>query len=141
MKTKFDSILKLKKQALDKSEVEIIKNNQMIVAKTTELDLAMFEFNKFDIPQNGTYLDFQRFTEIKKALMYEIDCIRGEISGLKNISKRLEEYRKIANIEFEKIKYLQQNEIKKKFDVLKKSEIKHIDEVALMLFASDKERV
>ncbi|PAF49113.1 hypothetical protein BKH41_03220 [Helicobacter sp. 12S02232-10] len=141
MKTKFDSLLKLKKQALDKIEREIIKNNYLITAKYQELNTLMVELSEVCIPQVGNYWDFKRTGEIKKILIYQMDFIKEEISGLRNIAKKLQGFYRAASVEYEKIKYLQENEIKKILGHLKKSEIKNLDEVALMLFTSNKENI
>ncbi|PAF41936.1 flagellar export protein FliJ [Helicobacter sp. 11S02596-1] len=141
MKTKFDSLLKLKKQAVDKSEVEIIKNNNLIASKYEELSEFIRELDAVCVPESGSFWDFKRVSEIKKMLVYQMDLLQEEISGLKNIEKKLREFYRLACIEYEKIKYLQENEIKKMVQHFKRLEGKNLDEVAMMLFTSNKENV
>lgn len=141
MNTKFDPVLKIKKQDLDKCEADIIQNNQLIHSKNREVDVLLQELGEIDVPKSGGYWDFKNTQDIKKAFLGEIDRVRCEISTLKNIQKKLQESYRLAFVEYEKIKYLQDNEIKKTILKIKKNESKDLDEVGIMLFKSNKENV
>lgn len=141
MNTKFDPVLKIKKQDLDKCEADIIQNNQLIHSKNREVDVLLQELEEIDVPKSGGYWDFKNTQDIKKAFLGEIDRVRYEISTLKNIQKKLQESYRLAFVEYEKIKYLQDNEIKKTILKIKKNESKDLDEVGIMLFKSNKENV
>lgn len=141
MNTKFDPVLKIKKQDLDKCEADMIQNNQLIASKNREIDSLLIELGEIDVPKSGSYWDFKNTQDVKKAFLGEIDKVRAEISMLKNIQKKLQESYRLAFIEYEKIKYLQDNEIKKMISQIKKNESKNLDEVGMMLFKSNKESV
>ncbi|PAF42634.1 flagellar export protein FliJ [Helicobacter sp. 11S03491-1] len=141
MNTKFDALLRVKKQDLDKKESDIIKNNIFIASKYHELNETIQDLANINIPQNGDYVKFKRVYEMKKLAMGQIDLIQAEISELKNTGKKLQEFYKIASIEYEKIKYLQENEIKKQLYSLKKIEEKNLDEAGVVLFGFHKENV
>lgn len=141
MNTKFDPVLKIKKQDLNKCEADIIQNNQLIHSKNREIDVLLQELGEIDVPKSGGYWDFKNTQDIKKAFLGEIDKVRYEISTLKNIQKKLQESYRLAFIEYEKIKYLQDNEIKKVISKIKKNESKDLDEVGIMLFKPNKENV
>lgn len=141
MKTKFDALLRIKKQDLDRCESQMIKNNNFIASRYQKLNSILQELSDVHMPQNGDFWDFKRVQEIKKCLVAEIDFIQDEISTLKNTSKSLQELYKQASIEHEKIKYLKENEVKKTLQTLKISESKEMDEVALMLFEGKKEKI
>ncbi|MDO7252655.1 flagellar export protein FliJ [Helicobacter cappadocius] len=141
MNTKFDSLLKIKQQQLDKCEIDIMQNNQLIDSKNRKIDILLQDLSEVNIPKNGGYWDFKNMQDIKKAFVNEIDKTKNEISRLKNIGKKLQESYKIAFVEYEKIKYLKDNEIKKMILKIKKNELKDLDEVGIMLFKSNKENV
>lgn len=141
MKTKFDALLKVKKQDLERCELQIIKNNNLIASKYQELDGILQELSDIEVPQSGSFSDFKMIQEIKKMLVTQIDSTQNEISALKNTAQSLQGTYKRASIEYEKIKYLKENEIKKKIQILKTSESKQMDEIALMLFEGKKEKI
>ncbi|PAF53059.1 hypothetical protein BKH42_07950 [Helicobacter sp. 13S00482-2] len=141
MNTKFDSLLKIKKQELDKCEADMIYNNHLIALKNKEIDILLQDLNQINVPKNGDYWDFKNTQEVKKAFVEEIDKQRNEISRLKDIGKQLQKSHRIAFIEYEKIKYLQDIETKKMISKIKKNESKNLDEVGIMLFKSNKENV
>lgn len=134
MKTKFDSLVKIKKQDLDKQEIEIAKCNNFISQKQAELCNIQADLLNLDVPKKGNYWDFRQMSESKKMFLIEIDEIQSEISNLKNHLKNLKDFYKVLSIEYEKIKYLQENEIKKQIQDLKRIENKNFDEIGTMLF-------
>lgn len=141
MKTKFDALLKVKKQDLERCELQIIKNNNLIASKYQELDGILQELGNVQVPQSGSFWDFKTTQEIKKTLVAQIDSTQNEISALKNTAQSLQVSYKQASIEYEKIKYLKESEMKKKIQILKTSESKQMDEIALMLFEGKKEKI
>ncbi|PAF47124.1 hypothetical protein BKH46_05285 [Helicobacter sp. 12S02634-8] len=139
MKTKFDSLAQLKKQDLNKSEIAIIANNNLLASKLQALDTLLRELGEISVPKSGDFWDFKQINELKKTLVYEMDLLRNEIASIKQKAKKLQESYKIASIAYEKIKYLQETAIKQALRHLKITEIKNLDEISMMLFAPHKE--
>jgi len=138
VKTKFDTIVKLKKSQLDKIDREISKiDSQLHIAKT-QLNSLIDERDKLEYPKSGNFFMISQFKMILNAKLLEIETKKEEIEFLKNQKKILLSNLKEANIEYEKMKYLQAEEIKMIIKNKKQQEIKELDEIALMLYKGEK---
>ncbi len=87
------------------------------------------------MPLSGSTLAFRELYDGKKALIQEIDELNLYLSSLKAQLRDKEEERKEVELEFEKIKYLQQKEIAQMLKNFKRKEQQELDEIAVMLFA------
>ena len=134
MKTKFDQIVKLKKLDVEKIERELLKQNQKIEKANQELTQFKIEFSKFEYPKTGNFALITQFKTMQTAFLREIKQKEEELVFLENQKILLQGQLKDKQLEYEKIKYLQGEEIKKMVKKLKKEEAKNIDEIALMLF-------
>ena len=134
MKTKFDQIVKLKKLDVEKIERELLKQNQKIEKANQELTQFKIEFSKFEYPKTGNFALITQFKTMQTAFLREIKQKEEELVFLENQKTLLQGQLKDKQLEYEKIKYLQGEEIKKMVKKLKKEEAKNIDEIALMLF-------
>ena len=134
MKTKFDQIVKLKKLDVEKIERELLKQNQKIEKANQELTQFKIEFSKFEYPKIGNFALITQFKTMQTAFLREIKQKEEELVFLENQKTLLQGQLKDKQLEYEKIKYLQGEEIKKMVKKLKKEEAKNIDEIALMLF-------
>ncbi len=124
---------------MQENELEIAKINSLIHKKLDESKECQEEMRAFLTPSSGSMQDFKMLAEYKQAFLFQIDCIHLEISKLKNERTKYEEAYRLASIEYEKIKYLQQNEQKKLLLALKRQEEKNIDEIASIRFNLKKE--
>jgi hypothetical protein len=134
VKTKFDQIVKLKKLDVEKIERELLKQNQKIEKANQELTQFKIEFSKFEYPKTGNFALITQFKTMQTAFLREIKQKEEELVFLENQKILLQGQLKDKQLEYEKIKYLQGEEIKKMVKKLKKEEAKNIDEIALMLF-------
>ena len=130
MKTQFNDLVKIKKQELQNQEIQIAAINSQIARKFDEISQCHEQIRAFLEPKNGTIQDFKILQEYRQAYLIQIDSIHLEISELKKQKRELQELYKIASIEYEKVKFLQQNELKKKIALLKQKEEKNLDEIA-----------
>lgn len=130
----YAKISKINKQRLDKIESEffIIKSDMRKIEKEIE-DIYSF-INSLEIPQEGTMREFCQYTQRKKVLntqkKRELDSL--EKKNLELLNKQ-QEYKK-AKLEYEKIKYLEEQEMNKKIEKLKRDEQKELDEISSQLF-------
>jgi flagellar biosynthesis chaperone FliJ len=138
VKTKFDSLVKLKKMEVDKLSREIIKQNSKIASANQELELLIKELEEIQYPKSGNFSIITQIKMMQNALLNQINLKKDEIKFLENQKKLLSAQLKDKEIEYEKMKYLQGEEIKKIVNKLKKEEAKKMDEIALMLFKGQK---
>lgn len=134
MKTKFTPLVKLNKQKADEVEQMLQKNAQEIVLKQEEIDALVREFASLQEPKSGFYQAFLTFVEHKNYYRTMIDEKAYELALLKQKRGELQELFKEKNIEFEKAKYLENLEIKKVLEKVKKQEAKDLDEISVMLY-------
>ena len=134
MKTKFTPLVKLNKQKADEVEQMLQKNAQEIVLKQEEIDALVREFASLQEPKSGFYQAFLTFVEHKNYYRAMIDEKAYELALLKQKRGELQELFKEKNIEFEKAKYLENLEIKKVLEKVKKQEAKDLDEISVMLY-------
>ena len=134
VKTKFDAIVKLKKMKLDEVNNEVSQLNSKIEMATQQLTKLQKEISDFEYPTSGNFSLITQFRTILDAKLVEINQKRLEIDYLNNQKNILAERLKEVNLEFEKIKYLQSEEIKRYIKKIKQDEAKNLDEIALMLY-------
>jgi flagellar export protein FliJ len=133
MKTKFDSVVKVKKQAVDNIERNLQKINTLIRKlknKTEELNNILLSFK---LPDEGDFSLFNQIKHQQHVIMDEIQNVKNQIIMLENRKRSLLEDLKKANIEYEKLKYLQTEEIKKQLKTQKLKEARDMDEIAILL--------
>ncbi len=133
MKTKFDSVVKVKKQKVDTIE----RNLQKINASINELNNRIEDLNKtllsFSIPKEGNFALLNQIKHQQHILRGEIQNLKNQIVILENRKKELLEELKTANIDYEKMKYLQAEEIKKIIKEKRLKEARDMDEIAILL--------
>ncbi|MDD3324460.1 MAG: flagellar export protein FliJ [Sulfurospirillaceae bacterium] len=136
MKSKFANIAKIKKQKCDTIEKELLKNRtreKMLLAK---IATSYEEISKMSLPKEGGASLISMF-QAQKALLnrdkkaYELALVEAK----KRIQKLLDDYKK-AHTDYEKIKYLEEQELQIFIDKLKKEEQKELDEIANVLFSN-----
>jgi len=133
MKTKFSDILKVKKQAIEKIERDIQKINASInnlKVKMNNLENALFSLST---PKEGSFSLFSQIKTQQNLLRDEIKNLNNQIVILENRRNELMEELKKANIEYEKIKYLENLEIQKMVKEKRLKESRDMDEIAILL--------
>lgn len=133
MKTKFDSVVKFKKRAVEKIENDIKKINIAILDLKNKIDELNSSLISFAFPKTGTFSQFTYIKANQDLVRQEINSLNSQIDMLNARKKDLLEELKKAKIEYEKMKYLQGEEIKKKVKEIRLKEIRDMDEIAIML--------
>ncbi|EDM23189.1 flagellar export protein FliJ [Caminibacter mediatlanticus] len=133
MKTKFDSVVKIKKQKVDKIERNIQKINSSIKMLQMKIEELRKSFNSLSLPSSGNFATLQQISLQKNTFLSEIKSYENQIKILENRKSELIKELKKANIEYEKMKYLQNEEIKKKIKNIRLKESKEMDEIAIIL--------
>jgi len=137
MKTKFDSVVKFKKRAVEKIENDIKKINIAILDLKNKIDELNSSLISFSFPKTGTFSQFTYIKANQDLVRQEINSLNSQIDKLNARKKDLLEELKKAKIEYEKMKYLQGEEIKKKVKEIRLKEIRDMDEIAIMLRKND----
>jgi flagellar export protein FliJ len=133
MKTKFDSIVKIKKQNVQNIERNIQKINSSIHRLNEKIKHLTRELLSFSLPKSGTFSEINQLKQMQYLLKDEIENLKNQIEILNSRKKDLLEELKKANIEYEKMKYLQNEELKKKLKEISLKESREMDEIAILL--------
>jgi len=105
------------------------------ISKTTVLLRETKDrYNTLKPPAEGPFSSLIVFEDMKKAFRYEIDTIKRNLADQQNRKNMLIGTLKEANAEYEKMKYLEEEEIKKVLKAKAQQESKELDEIGVMLF-------
>ncbi|DAB31839.1 MAG TPA: hypothetical protein CFH79_06915 [Sulfurospirillum sp. UBA11407] len=136
MDNKFTQIAKIKKQEMDKVETELIQTRFERENIKKKLESLYEEIKNTTSPKRGQASLISMFHEHLKILRREKDDYADALNFLNVKVEQLQHKYKKAHMEFEKIKYLEEEEIKKRINEIKRKEKINMDEIATMLFSS-----
>ncbi|TEY04494.1 flagellar export protein FliJ [Campylobacter sp. US33a] len=138
MKTKYETVLKVKKRQLDNAENNLNKARARQMEHEKAYVLAKQECEQFSLPKSGsiellksnlTIIDIAR--SVKNEALRKVELSKKEMVHYQHLYKK-------AHLDYEKMKYLQSEELKKIQIQLKKSEEKFIDELAVSRYFMEK---
>ncbi|WP_415397314.1 flagellar export protein FliJ [Sulfurimonas sp. CS5] len=135
MKTRFSSLVKLKKNTMDKSEQVVQRANADLNSAAIALEISYQSIKDITPPQNGSMKDFIANRTLLSSGRGLIEHNKEWTKFAKNQVESAKEKLKLDMIEHEKFKYLELQEIQKEIKKLKVKEAKDLDEVALMIYA------
>lgn len=141
MKTKFSQILKVKQRRVDEIENELMDVRFQKRKTLTKIEEIVEEIMGLKTPQSGSFAEINLSHTYLKNLSNQKQSKEQEIIQLDQQIEGIKELYKEANIEFEKVKYLEDLEIEKKLQELKVQEAKDMDEIANLLHAQKKNKV
>jgi flagellar export protein FliJ len=139
MKTRFSSLLAIKKDALQKREQQLQQAHLEKEQAKRALEDARKTIESLQQPQSGSMTDF---LANRTLLSHQRAIIQDKEIQLNLMQQRLQEAQealKNAMIEYEKFNYLEVQELEKIMQAAKIAEIKRLDEVALMTFNKKKD--
>lgn len=135
MNTKFSQVIKLKKQNLDKIEICLAKCRTLRSQLEELLKKATLELGSYKFPKGGNFIVMKSSLEEQRLLREHKDDLIEKLSlNQKEIMHYELQYKK-AYMEFEKIRYLEQEEIKKILEKAKKDEAIMLDEIAIQRYS------
>jgi len=132
MKTRFSSLVTLKKSAMEKSERSLQNANIDLQNANLALEESYNSLNDLQSPISGNIKDYLASKMLLSSQRNTIEHNKAWIDFAKNQVNQAKGQLKLDMIEHEKFKYLELEEMKK---ILKKQEIqdaKDLDEVALI---------
>lgn len=139
MKTKFDSIVKVKKQTLDESERELKALHARIYQEEERLQTLSHDLTTIDYPHDGNFGLFMQQRSFLSILHNQIDTQKTFLANLEKEKEKQALKVKKDRIEYEKMKYLKTEEIKKIIKNKNIKEMKEMDEIAIMLYKNREE--
>ena len=135
MKSKFTQIVNIKKRNLDKIELNLAKKRNEAAIIEGFVAQAANDITAYEIPSGGNFNEMRASLEILKAMRREKELLLERLSLTKKEIVHLEHRYKNANLEFEKMKYLQTQDFNVQMENIKKAETAALDEFATMKFA------
>ena len=135
MKTRFSSLVTLKKSTMNKSERVVQSANADLNSATMALQISYNSLDDIQTPQNGTMSKMLASRSLFSSQRGVIQQNKEWVSFAKTQVESAKEQLKLDMIEQEKFKYLELQEIKKMIKKIKLQEAKDLDEVALMTYS------
>ena len=103
------------------------------IAQATE------QISNFEMPSSGSAADLCGSLELLGAMRREKNLLTERLELTKKSIVHLERQYKAANLEYEKMKYLQTQDFSAQIEKIKKAEAAALDEFATMNFTRQKE--
>jgi flagellar export protein FliJ len=138
MDSKFKAIAKVRKQQMDKVETKLVKARFEKKSIEKKLKSLYEDIHNSTPPQKGTASIMALFHENLKVLRREKSDYADLLAHVNEKLLQLQNEYKKAHIEFEKIKYLEEQEYVAWLEKIKKQERIDMDEISSMLFSNAK---
>ncbi len=141
MKTRYSSLVTLKKNKMQKSEQQVQSANAALNSALIALEISSQSIYTLTQPESGSMSDFlasRTLLDVKRSeIQHNKEWVKFAKAQLKDAKAQL----KLDMIEYEKFKYLELEEIKEIVKKQKMQEMKDLDEVALMTHTRKKEHL
>jgi len=141
MKTRFSSLVSLKKNIVQKSEQLVQNANKVLRNAEKALEISLEELHKIPSVEHGLIAEFlatRMLLESQRALIqHNQEWVAYAQKELLHVKEQL----KYDMIEYEKFKYLELQEMQKVIKAQKIKEAKDLDEIALMTFEKKTDKV
>ena len=134
MKSRYEPLVKLKKQALDKAEQALMNAKNELTLSNAALDNAYSQLSFLISPQHGSIGELFQAQMIAQAQHREIESCRLRVNQAHMNQDKAREAFRFSRIEFEKFNYLEVQEIKKIGEKAKYEEAKMLDEIGTMTY-------
>ena len=139
MKSKFTQIVNIKKRNLDKIELNLARTRNEAAMIEGFIAQAAEQISKFEMPSSGSAADLRGSLELLGAMRREKSLLTERLELMKKNIAHLERQHKAANLEYEKMKYLQTQDFSAQIEKRQKAEAAALDEFATMNFTRQKE--
>ena len=137
MKSQFSKIAKIRKQKRDTIEKELMKSQNKERLLSHKITTLYEDIAAVQMPKEGLVTMLLMVNEQKNILNREKKHCEQELYTVQRATKKLQmEYQK-AHVEYEKFKYLEEQELQAMMDKMKREEQLYFDEISTMLFAGD----
>jgi len=133
MKTRFSSLVSIKKNEMQKQERIMQSTNTDLNSASIALELSYTAISDIDAPTSGFMSGFLASRSLLDASRQLIEHNKEWVTFAKSQVMSAKEALKLSMIEYEKFKYLELEDIKKIIKLQEEKESKDLDEVALMI--------
>ena len=140
MKTRYTSLVNVKKNIVQKSERNLQLANANFKNAQKALAFSFKSLNDITSPQEGQISDFLSSRMLLDAQRDEIKHNEEWVDFTKNEIRKAKEELKYNMIEYEKFNYLEIEEIKRIIKEQQIAEAKELDEIALLTFSNKKNK-
>jgi len=134
MKTRYTSLVSVKKNIMQRSERALQAANANLNSATAALEISLSELATIEAPSSGKISDYLSSRVLLDAQRNLIKHNEEWVSFAKTQIKEAQERLKADMIEYEKFHYLDLEEIKEILRKRKIQEAKDLDEIALMTY-------
>lgn len=134
MKSRYEPLVKLKKQALDKAEQALMSANNEVTLSDAALENAYSQLSFLTSPTNGSIGELLQSQVIAQAQHREIELCRLRVQHAQHNQKKAREVFHFSRIEFEKFNYLELQEVEAMIAKVKQEEAKMLDEIGTMIY-------
>jgi flagellar biosynthesis chaperone FliJ len=136
VKTRFTSLVKLKKNSLQNSEQFLQKANMNLNSASIELELSNSALDNLASPNRGKIGDMLASRVLFHSQMELINHNKEWVNFAADQVDQAKKQVKTAMMEHEKFQYLEFEEIKQEIKKRKFKEAKDLDEIALMTYVA-----
>jgi flagellar export protein FliJ len=140
MKTRFTSLVKMKKDMMDKSERELQQANHLLSTAQQILHHAYEELKSLTSPTSGEITQFVQARQMLEAQRNVVAQEQEKVAIAESEVLKAKMALKDAMMEYEKFKYLEAEQIKLAVEKKKKQQQRELDEIAVQNFGIRKER-
>ncbi|QKF91522.1 flagellar export protein FliJ [Campylobacter sp. CCUG 57310] len=139
MKSKFSQIVKVKKQNLDKISMRLARSRAETVMIEGFIAEANEQIASIKLPQSGQISQMKSSLELLNLARKEKEILTQRLELTKKSIMHYEHQYKNANLEYEKIKYLESEDFKSQIAKIKRAEQNMLDEFGSIRHAYLKE--
>ena len=139
MKSKFTSVVRVKKQEMDKVEAKLVVARLNVRSAEENLALLRARLDEFSLPKSGNIDELRQNLELINIARQELRACKERLEIAKKEVLHYENKYKNANLEYEKMRYLEKEEFKREIKRIQKAEALALDEFAVMKFAGKSE--
>ena len=135
MKTRYSSLVSLKKNTMQKSEQTLQNANKILQNAKEALRESLAQLQDISVPAHGMISQFLATRTLLESQRAIIAHNEAWVEYAQKDVLKAKEQLKLDMIEYEKFKYLELQEIQKFLKAQKIKEAKDLDEIALMTFS------
>lgn len=140
MKSQFSKIAKIRKQKRDSIERDLIKSQNKEKMLRHKITVLYDEIRGLQTPREGTVSMLSLIAEQKRILNRDKKRLEEELILVEKNTALLQSAYQKAHVEYEKIHYLEEQELQAIIAKLKKEEQLALDEISTQLFANQMQK-
>ncbi|HEB5711251.1 TPA: flagellar FliJ family protein [Campylobacter jejuni] len=135
MKSKYNSVVKVRKQQLDKAELNLNQAKQRQLEHEKAYELSRQEYGSLGVlPKSGSIAELRSNLSMAQVGREALARAKEKVELSKKEMNHYQFLYQKAHLDYEKMKVLEAEEIKQKQKELAKAEEKFLDEIAISRF-------